>query len=434
MALSDFPRHFVLCFPRLVGGRLLMALSGGADSVALLHLIRDPSLRLTLEAAHVHHQVRGAEADRDASFCEDLCRRLEIPFHLVRIDLEESPDEGREGAWRRHRYRELLALAHRRTLDAVATAHHRDDIAEGVVMQLLRGAGPRALAGIATSTEAGVIRPLLPWRRSEIIEWLRERDLAWIEDSSNRDLSHLRNAVRHLVLPQLRDLAPRIDDHVVHLAEAIADDEAFFEAELASRALWIDPWDPNGAIPVERLRALARPLRSRWIQSQTARADIGRVTRRQIELLHRLLDDGDPRSVTLSGRWRLRLARARLWLEPPATPGPYERPLAEGGSIPLPIPGWQVRVGRESEPSSRARWHWRAPDSSRLTVRSPRSGDSVEVEGSPVGISRLIAPVIPRHLRSAWPLFCENARIAWVPGVWTGPSSGDLMVEVLTDG
>lgn len=434
MALSDFPRHFADRFPWLVGGRLLVALSGGADSVALLHLLRDPTLRLSLEAAHVHHQVRGAEADRDAQFCADLCRRLKIPYHLVRITIEPSPVDGREGAWRRHRYRELIALANRRSFDAVATAHQRDDIAEGVVMQLLRGAGTRALAGIAETTGARVIRPLLPWRHVDIVNWLRLRDLDWMEDSSNRDLGHLRNAVRHIVLPQLRDLAPHIDEHVVHLAEALADDESFFAAELARRSLWIDPWNLDGAVHADEVRSLAPSLRTRWLHAQAARAGIGRVTRRQIELLHCLLDEGNPRSVALAGRWRLRLARGQLWLEPPVTPAPYEHPLIDECEIELPIPGWHVRVGRRAEPSPRARWHWRAPESSRMTVRSPRPGDSVEVGAAVVGLTRLIAKVVPRHLRPAWPLFCENARIAWVPGVWMGTSSGPVLVEVLTDG
>jgi tRNA(Ile)-lysidine synthetase-like protein len=148
MSLEDFPRHFADRFPELVGGRLLVALSGGPDSVALLHLLADPSLGLELEAAHVHHLARRAEADRDAEFCRALCERRGVPFHLLRLAPEPAPREGREAAWRRRRYRALLEVVAQRSLDAVATAHHRDDVAEGVIMQLLRGAGPRALAGI----------------------------------------------------------------------------------------------------------------------------------------------------------------------------------------------------------------------------------------------------------------------------------------------
>lgn len=434
MEARDFVTHFQRAFPSLMGSRVLVALSGGADSVALLHLLADPSLGLELEAAHVHHGARRAEADRDAAFCRELCERLAIPFHLPRLAVEPAPREGREAAWRRLRYRALLELAAQRSIRAVATAHHRDDVAEGVIMQLLRGAGTRALAGIAAATDAGIIRPLLPWRRLEIVGWLQANRIPWIEDSSNADLGHLRNRVRHVVLPELRRSSPRIDDHLVHLADALAADEALFAAELEQAAAWIRPWAPDGGVPIAELRALARPLRSRWLHAQAARAGIGRVTRRQIELLHRLVEELAPRSVTLANRWRLRLAGGRLWLEPPSPPEPYEHRLDEGGVIELSISGWRVRLTRDAAPSPGARWHWRAADPSRLTVRTARPGDSVAVGGGTAGASRLIARVAPRHLRTGWPLLCENARIAWIPGVWQGTSSGALLVEVLTDG
>ncbi|PWB76624.1 MAG: tRNA lysidine(34) synthetase TilS [Holophagae bacterium] len=434
MSLEDFPRHFADRFPELVGGRLLVALSGGPDSVALLHLLADPSLGLELEAAHVHHVARRAEADRDAEFCRALCERRGVPFHLLRLAPEPAPREGREAAWRHRRYRALLEVVAQRSLDAVATAHHRDDVAEGVIMQLLRGAGPRALAGIAAATDAGVIRPLLPWRRLEIVDWLQRRGIPWIEDSSNADLGHLRNRVRHVVLPELRSSSPRIDDHLVHLADALAADEALFADSLERAALWISPWAPVGGVPVDDLRALARPLRSRWLHAQAARAGIGRVTRRQTALLHRLVEASVPRSVTLADRWRLLLARGRLWLEPPVAPQPYQHRLEVGSLTALSIPGWRVRLTLDGSPSPQARWHWRTSPSTPLTVRSPQPGDAVEVAGTRLGVPRLIARVAPRHLRSAWPLLCENARIAWIPGVWQGTSTGALLVEVLTDG
>ncbi len=434
MEAKDFVTHFQQAFPNLVGARVLVALSGGADSVALLHLLSAPSLSLELEAANVHHLARRTQAHRHAAFCRDLCTRRAIPFHLLRLAVEPAPREGREAAWRRQRYRALLDLAAQRSLDAVATAHHRDDVSEGVLMQLLRGAGTRALAGIAATTDAGIVRPLLPWRRIQIVEWLQRNGIPWIEDSSNVDLGHLRNRVRLVVLPELRRSSPRIDDHLVHLADALAADEALFGAELERKALWIEPWAPDGGVPVDALRGLARPLRSRWLHAQAARAGIGRVTRRQTELLHRLVEDSSPRSVSLADRWRLLLAHGRVWIEPPEPPQPYQHRLKEGGVTALSIPGWRVRLTRDQAPSSEARWHWRTAASSSLTVRSPQPGDSVEVEGAPAGVPRMIARVAPRHLRSAWPLLCENARIAWIPGVWQGTSTGALLVEVVTDG
>ena len=142
-------------------------------------------------------------------------------------------------------------------------------------MQLLRGAGTRAMAGITAATDTGVIRPLLRWRRRDVIEWLREHELSWIEDSSNEDLGHLRNAVRHLVLPQLRGLAPRIDDHTVALAESLADDENFFSAELERLALWIDPMGSRRFNPSRRA-ANARPIAALTVDPCPGRANRNR--------------------------------------------------------------------------------------------------------------------------------------------------------------
>ena len=434
MPLEDFHEHFKQRFAHHLGGRILVALSGGPDSVALLHLLQDRRLGLELELAHVHHAAREIEADRDAAFCEDLGDRLDLPFHLLRIETEPTPADGREASWRRHRYSALLDLASQRHACAVATAHHRDDVSEGVLLQLLRGTGLRALAGIQAETDRGVIRPLLPWRREDILRWLHRHDIEWCHDSSNRDTSHLRNRVRHIILPDLRIASPRIDDHLVHLAAAIADDEEYFSVTLQHQAPWIDPWCPDGGVPIRTLNAMPPSLRSRWLHAQAARAGIGPVTRRQIELFDGLVEASRPRSVTLAGRWRLRRARSRLWLEPPSDPAGYEEPLRPDGCVALTIPGWVVRTTRHASPSQDARWSFTVPAAAPLQLRTAKPGDAVIADGSEISVPRLIARRVPRHLRAAWPVLCESARITWIPGVWQGPEDGDLLVEVFTHG
>ncbi len=435
MSLEDFPNRFRQNFGHLLGERVLVALSGGADSVALLHLLNNPSLDIKVVAAHVHHSVRGDEADRDATFCERECNRLLIPYHQLTITADPKPSKGREAAWRTLRYRALLDLAGKIQAAAVATAHHRNDVAEGVLLQLLRGAGPRALAGISSETGDGVIRPLLPWRREEIVQWLEGRGIDWVEDSSNSDLGHLRNRVRHVVLPELRSVEPRVEDHLVHLAGLLAQDETYFAAELERAAVWIRPWHPDGGVLRATIRSLPAPVRSRWLHAQTARTGLGSVTRRQTELFQRLVESASPRAVTLAGRWVLRLAAGRLWLEPPEFANPYELDLAGGSDLPLPVPGWRVRVGVEGGvPSDRGCWRWLASTTAHLTIRSPRPGDAVAEGGAPIKVSKLLARTIPRHLRPGWPVLCENARITWIPGVWQGPCKGSLPVEVEIDG
>jgi len=429
-----FVEHFRATFPGLLGQRVLVALSGGPDSVALLHLLREPELGLRLEAAHVHHGTRGREADEDAAFCARLCRDLDVPCHLVNLPASVSLEPGREAAWREARYRLLRELARERELAAVATAHHSDDVAEGVVVQLLRGGGPRALAGIAAATAEGVIRPLLPWSRAAIEGWLVERGIGWREDSSNRDPSHLRNLVRHRLLPQLEGASPGLRGHLVQLAAALARDERWFADELAARGFWIDPWEPEGGVAAAAVSGLEPPLLQRWLHAQAARVGIRRVSRRQGELFEALLFGGEPRAVALGGRWRLRLARATLWLEPPRTPAPLEAALEEGRCLDLGLPGWQIRLAGAGDPPPDLRYSWRVPEGVRLQVRGALPGDRVPARGGWRPARAMLASALPRHLRNAWPVCCENGRILWIPGVWRSPeitARASHVVEVM---
>jgi tRNA(Ile)-lysidine synthase len=394
----------------------------------------DPALRIELEAAHVHHGIRGIEADEDASFCRRMCEDLSLPFHLVHLPPEASMPAGREGTWRQARYRALAEVASDRRMSAVATGHQRDDVAEGVLLQLLRGGGPRALAGITTETSSGVIRPLLPWGRMEILAWLSDRGIAWREDSSNRDLGHLRNRVRHELLPELESASPSLRTHLVHFAEMLAADDRLLSNQLAEQMRWIEPWEPNGGVELAWLRGLPSPLRARWLHAQAARIGIDRVSRRQLQIFELMIGDGDPRAVTFNRRWRARLAGKQLWLEPPQPVPAYDFDLAVGQDIDLPLPGWRVRFVETSSPDDDVRWRWHPPIGASLRVRSGIKGDRVEVEDSSVPVRSLLSRALPRHLRWAWPVFCEDDRIYWIPGVWKAPSllsGGEPMVEVI---
>ena len=433
---TDFVESFRRHFPDVVGSSVLVALSGGRDSVALLHLMRSPALDLELAAAHVHHGLRGDEADADAEWCAELCRSLEIPFEALLLPVDDRKPATGEAAWRRRRYRALLDNAADRGLGFVATGHHRDDVAEGVLLQLLRGAGPRSLAGIARATSDGVIRPLLDWSRDELSAWLSRHGLEWREDGSNTDTSRLRNLVRHRVLPALEGDSPRLRTHLVNLAAALAETEGFLAAELAARAPFADPWEIDGGVRADLLRALPRALRTRWLHGQVAALGLRPATRRQIELLHGLLDEGSPRSVTLGGRWRIRLARNRLWPEPPVDPTGREGRLSPGASTALGIPGWTAELGDAATSHPAARWRWQpASEHSTVTFRPVSVDDRLPSPGgTAVRARRRLAETLPRHLRSAWPVFCEDDMIRWIPGVWQDSKPGDpsnRIVEVI---
>lgn len=412
---------------------MLVALSGGGDSVALLVLLREAAICGRLEAAHVHHGARGAEADADADFARELCRRLAIPFYLLRLESPLHRGDGLEAGWRRLRYEALLALREERGLDFLATGHQRDDVAEGVLLQLLRGAGPRAMAGIQPLTADNVVRPLLSWTREELRSWLQARDIPWREDSTNADTERLRARVRHDLLLRLEEASPRLRDHLCRLAAALARDEAAAAEELAALELWIDPWHPDGGVEVSTIAALPPALQVRWLHAQARRSGLGRVSHAQLEGALSLLATGTPRAVSLGRRWSLRRCRHRLWLEPENPPGSYEIHIPTGDEaviMALPIPGWRAVLRPGTRAASGVEW-WRPvrPSPEGFVVRSPRPG-----ERSPDGHQRvvdLLALRIPRHLRRAWPLCCEGDRITWIPGVWQDVASGKPPTHVL---
>jgi tRNA(Ile)-lysidine synthase len=234
--------------------RLAVGLSGGADSVALLSALHERSreLGLVLHAAHLHHGLRGAEADADLEFCRDLAAKLNIPFHEARVDtaaearrLPQGPRESNseklsrdsiEGTARRLRYSWFRQLLHEVPLDAVATAHTFDDQAETVLAKFLRGAWTEGLSGIHPklgTPEGGVIlRPLLHTSRAEIEAFLHARNQPWREDSTNRHLTFTRNRIRHELLPQLETWNPQLRDHLVQMAQLARDEESWWQAEI----------------------------------------------------------------------------------------------------------------------------------------------------------------------------------------------------------
>ena len=226
------------------GLRLAVGLSGGADSVALSRALaeRSAELGLVLHAAHLHHGLRGAEADGDLEFARALAAGLGLAFHEARVETAAEADkngESIEEAARRLRYRWFRKLLSEVPLDAIATAHTQDDQAETVLAKFLRGAWTEGLSGIypkIESSEGRILRPLLGVTRAEVEAYLRELGQGWREDSSNRHLTFTRNRIRHELLPLLEGWNPRLREHLAQMAELARDEEAWWQAEMARLA------------------------------------------------------------------------------------------------------------------------------------------------------------------------------------------------------
>ena len=208
------------------GQAVVLAVSGGCDSVALLRLSRPLArdLDLTLSVAHLHHGTRGEAADADADFVQNLAASLDLPFDLGRW----KPDQASAfEAWARTaRYAWLAQVARERNAHAVATAHTSDDQAETILFRILRGTGPKGLAGIpsrrALTDQVSLIRPLLAASidRLSLQTLLQNLDQPWREDATNKDVHHARARIRHNLLPSLAaDYNPRVREALLRLGK-----------------------------------------------------------------------------------------------------------------------------------------------------------------------------------------------------------------------
>ena len=220
------------------GQRVGVAVSGGADSVCLLHLLRElaPRFRWKLIVLHLDHALRGAESEADAAFVRELASRLGLQF-VSRCEPVGDASGNLEQAGREARLRFFREAIESRTADRVATAHTRSDQAETVLFRMLRGSGTAGLAGIRPYVAPGIVRPMLEIDRAEVLAFLRERGIPWREDSTNANRRFARNRIRHDLIPQLsRDWNPNLPETLGNTARWALDEEAYWEAEVARLA------------------------------------------------------------------------------------------------------------------------------------------------------------------------------------------------------
>jgi tRNA(Ile)-lysidine synthase len=422
------------------GETVLVAVSGGADSIALLHALHElhAVLGLSLHAAHVHHGLR-AEADLDADVVGRLCERLAIPFHLERVPVDrggpgagEEPWSGVEAEARRARYGAFRRLAAATGAARVATAHTADDQAETVLMRLLQGAGPRGLAGIPPKRDL-FIRPLIDVRRVEIEADLRRRSEPWVEDAMNRDPRFLRTRIRHELLPYLER---RFEPGLVALLGRSADLTRALVFDLDRRAAEVldhaaRPTAAGLVLPVAMLAGLSAELAAETVRLAAVRA--GAAPSLRAPSLRAIARAVDPATTAARARLgRLAIERSGRWLRvgPRSLPALGEHVWRVPGCLALTTLGARLEARVFSRPAG----YMPPRDAFRvafdaagmptaLVVRARRPGDRFAPFGGP-GSRRLksflLDTGVPRWERDRIPLMEAAGEIAWVVGLRRG--------------
>lgn len=379
------------------GDRVVCAVSGGADSVALLfalYLLKE-KLDITLEAAHFNHHLRGEESQRDEAFVAELCDRYEIPLHIGGGTITPG-EKGLEAAARDARYAFFSRIPGK-----IATAHTADDNAETVLMHLVRGTGLKGLGGI-TPIHGNVIRPMLKVTRQDVESFLEEWCLSHIEDSSNETDAFLRNRIRHHVMPLLKKENPRIAENLSQMALRLRQDEEFLSEQANSTTL----------PPVESLKRMPKALRNRALEAFLKENGVKEPEDSHITLAESLLFSEKPSArasfpggVTIAREYdRLVCLPEKTELEETVLPCPGE----------VLLPGLRITCEPASEMVNTPETFAVCPVGE-IRLRSRKSGDSIRLSGGSKSLKKLfIDRKIPAAQRQQIPVICDEKGILGV--------------------
>ncbi|MGC2111571.1 MAG: tRNA lysidine(34) synthetase TilS [Candidatus Korobacteraceae bacterium] len=434
------------------GDRVAVAVSGGADSVALLRVLLElrSELGIVLAVAHFNHGLRGEESLTDQAFVAELATQHDVDCFVGRADVRGHAFTSKlsiEAAARELRYQWLAEAARNQRFDAIATAHTLDDQAETVLLKFLRGAGTRGLAGIYPVLDrenCRVVRPLLGVSREEVETYLESLGQPWREDETNLDRRYTRNRVRHDLLPLLeREFNPSIRTVLSGVAEVSRAEEEYWQ-ELVERELTSRIRKPDRLMVGDLARlplALQRRLLRRFAEATGLTLDFEHVEK----LLHCAL--GSPARTDLPGGWLAERKGDYLELQPARTksgPTSYNFVLPIPGEVPIAELALALRALVVAEEFARE-----LPDGEllssdllgpQLTVRNWRPGDRFwpTGHGAEEKLKRLFAEKrIPAEQRPSWPVVLKDDQIVWVRGfpaarayAWKG-SGPAVQIETL---
>ncbi len=432
------------------GSRVLVAVSGGADSIALLLLLNQVAARmeLHLEAAHLDHALREASAG-DARFVVQFCAGMDIPLTLERRDVAAIARQRRvnlEEVAREVRRDFLMSTARVRSCPLIALGHHADDQAETFLMRLLRGSGVTGLAGMRMLSPP-MVRPLLPFSRADLIAYLHGQQVTWREDASNRDTAFTRNRIRHDLLPLLGTFNPNIIGQLAGLCEQLHQDNEFWAGLVARELTRCGRWQDDAfTLDCPELLALAPSLAGRVVRAalQQVRGDLRGLTASHIAKVLKLAGEG-PRQgeLDLPGAWvARRYARLLFRKERLEGPAPFELVLHGPGTYRLPdgralkLSLERLALGESAGTVEFAAASVPFP----MQLRNWRPGDRFRPSGMS-GSKKLqdlfVDLKLDKEARQAAPLLLRDDEILWVVGLRRSagyrPEAGEAVLRIVVD-
>ncbi len=307
------------------GDSVLVAFSGGPDSMALLDVLARlaPDYGLSLGAAHLNHMLRGPESDKDQAFAEGVAKQMGIPFYTKKFNVKKYKTENRlseEEAARTVRYEFFESVATEHGFNRIAIGHNKDDNAELFLMNLLRGSGPLGLSGIPPIRDDRIVRPLMRVTRDEIMEYIQEQKLGYVVDSTNFDEKYLRNKIRLKLLPGLADqYNPRIIDALDRLATILKSEEDWINSEIESlySQVLVAHQANRVELSIDKLIVLHQAARRRVLRKglHHVKGDLRRITFSHVETILSLLTKGRAFTLDMPGQLRIEKAGDLLVLE-----------------------------------------------------------------------------------------------------------------------
>jgi len=433
------------------GDALLVGVSGGPDSVALLYILIGMAEHYgyRIGIAHLDHGIRGAESERDAKFVESLAKKHALPYYLDTVDLiAERKKSGMclEEAGREVRYRFFHHIADRFGYDRIAVGHHRGDDAELIMMNLLRGSGPAGICGMRPAGQR-VIRPLIAANRKEILSFLHSRQIAYVHDRTNDETIYRRNRIRHHLIPALSQYNPRIVETLSRLGEVLRTEEEWLDSLIGPMLEQVVRHrEPNRmVIDLEGLGRIPLAARRRVLRRVIAevKGDLRRIGFVHIDAILGLSNSGKERgALDLPDRLRAVLNGSRLILRKEkkplrssdlsgttllSSPFEYQVPCEETETVRLwiaEIDAWMVmeRLPREKYPPIPSR-DAAVMDWDRLVfplnVRTIRPGDRfvpLGMRGTQKLKDFFINNKVPKAERGRIPLVVSGDRVVWIAG------------------